>query len=261
MSGIEIGKTHKFNIFPVGGCVRDDFLGLRSKDVDFTAVGISDDVKAMEVGGAFKALHDALEEEGFTIFLEQAEFATIRAKFPEDTSSFHFPGIKTVDFVLARKEGPYSDGRRPDWVKVGTLEDDLRRRDFTINALAKRADGTVIDLFGGMEDLKNKNLRFVGEPQDRIREDALRIMRAVRFTVTKGFRMDDATRKAICSPTSIALLRMISEERRAAELDSMFAFSTMTALDVIGGLPRPLVDSMFSGRVRLNATLKKEKRR
>lgn len=260
MSGIEIGKTNKFNIFPVGGCVRDDLLGLRSKDVDFSAIGLGD-IQNLEVADAFVALHNALEEEGFQIFLEQPEYATIRAKFPEDSSSFHFPGIKTVDFVLARREGPYSDGRRPDWVTVGSLEDDLRRRDFTVNALAKRADGTLIDLFGGQEDLKHRNLRFVGEPMERITEDALRIMRAIRFTVTKGFRLDPETKKAITSPKAIALLRDISEERRAAELDMMFKYSTMTSLDVLGNLPRPLVDSMFSGRVRLEATLKKETRR
>lgn len=260
MTGIEIGQTNKFSIFPVGGCVRDDLLGIRSKDVDFSAVG-NGDVKNLEVAEAFDALHTSLEEEGFKIFLSQPEFATIRAKFPNDTSSFHFPGIKTVDFVLARKEGPYSDGRRPDWVSVGTLEDDLKRRDFTVNALAKRADGTLIDLFGGEKDLADRILRFVGEPMERITEDALRIMRAIRFSVTKGFRMDPETKKAICSPTAIALLREISEERRAAELDMMFKFSTMTSLDVLSNLPRPLVDSMFAGRVRLGATLKKEARR
>lgn len=260
MSGIEIGQTNKFNIYPVGGCVRDDILGLRSKDVDFTAVGLGP-VKDLEVEEAFQALHGALEEEGFTIFLVSPEYATIRAMFPADTSSFHFPGIKTADFVLARKEGPYSDGRRPDWVAVGTLEDDLSRRDFTVNALARRADGQLIDLFGGEEDLKNGILKFVGNPRERITEDALRVMRAVRFTVTKGFRMDEETKKAIISPVSVSLLRKISEERRAAELDAMFKYSTMSALDVLGNLPRPLVDSMFSGRVRLSASLKKGSKR
>ena len=161
-------------VYEVGGCVRDSLLGIPSKDVDFVCVAAS-----------YAAMRTWMVGQGFKLWLEKPEFVTIRASVPQN----HPLRARTrdADFVLARRDAPSSDGRRPDWVEAGTLADDLARRDFTVNALARGEDGVIIDLFGGRDDLAAKTLRFVGEPMARIREDGLRVLRGFRFMVTKGY--------------------------------------------------------------------------
>lgn len=242
--------TPTVNIYDVGGFVRDHLLDIPSKDRDCTVVI----EPAMEIGEAFDFLTEWLTEQGYVIFVSTPEHATIRAHQPER-------GTLPADFVLARTEGPYSDGRRPDWVRTGTLADDLARRDFTVNAMARPVGGTrddIIDHHGGMADLFTMSLRFVGDPEERIREDALRVMRAIRFAVTKGFHVLHATRNAIERPWVPDLLARVSEERREAELRAMFAHaSTTKVLQMLAALPLPLQEAMFSGRVRLTSTLRK----
>src|SRR5258708_6300213 len=107
-----------------------------------------------------------LYERGFHIFEERPEHVTLRARFPKSTGRHD-----GCDFVLCRKDGPSSDGRHPDFVEVGVLADDLARRDFSVNALAREINlatfeptGNIVDLFEGRSDLALKRLRFVGEP-------------------------------------------------------------------------------------------------
>lgn len=237
-------------IFDVGGMLRDEFLGLRSKDRDCAVV--IEGGAGMSIERGFAIMRDHLEGEGFKIFLETPEHLTVRAVSP-------VKGDLAADFVLARKDGPSSDGRHPDFVEVGTLADDLDRRDFTVNALAREVGTTtIIDRHDGLSDLATKTLRFVGEPADRIREDALRVMRALRFAVTKGFTFAPETEAALHAPEVPEMLARISEERREGELRTMFAkASTPEVLDLIGSLPTALRDAMFTGRVRLTSTLKK----
>ncbi len=238
-------------LYKVGGCIRDELLGLKSKDIDFS---VELDDKSLSIEDGFAAMREHLVKDGFKIFVESPEYVTIRAKFPLGS-----PEEGTdADFVLCRKEGPYTDGRRPDWVAIGSLEDDLQRRDLTVNAMAKPlGSDEVIDLFGGKQDLEDRLIRFVGDPRQRITEDALRVMRAFRFCITKGFRLEAETKKAIRSTLSANLLKDISEERRAEELDKMFKTDTLRTLDLLATLPRPLVEAMFAGRVRLTPTLKR----
>lgn len=240
----------EIRIFDVGGFIRDELLGKFSKDRDCAVVIDGADDLPVEEG--FALMRDHLVGQGFTIFVETPEHATIRANPPVKGD---LPG----DFVLARREGPYSDGRRPDFVEIGTLADDLDRRDFTVNALAREI-GTdeIIDRHNGLRDLESGILRFVGDPQARIREDALRVMRAVRFSVTKGFTFAPMTTEALAGPEVPELLAAISEERREQELKTMFSNApTPVVLDVLDSLPTDLRDAMFSGRVRLTSTLKK----
>lgn len=239
-------------LYKVGGCIRDELLGLKSKDIDFSVDLSDEDVPGVVEG--FMFMRDYMNDNGYTIFDEQPGFVTIRAKFPKDS-----PESGTdADFVLCRKDGPYSDGRRPDWVDLGTIEDDLARRDFTVNAMAQPlGSDEIIDLFGGKQDLEDRLIRFVGDPRQRIVEDALRVMRAFRFCVTKKFRLEAETKAALRSIASANLLKEISEERRAAELDKMFKTDTVGTLDLLATLPRPLVEAMFAGRVRLTPTLKR----
>lgn len=240
----------KFRIFDVGGFIRDELLGIHSKDRDCSVV--IEGAGNLTVDEGFALLRDHLVAEGFEIFVETPEHATIRANPP-------VKGELPADFVLARRDGPSSDGRRPDWVEVGSLADDLDRRDFTVNALAREV-GTdaIIDRHNGVDDLDARVLRFVGDPEDRIREDALRVMRALRFSVTKGFTFAPETWDAICDDSVPELLSRISEERRESELKTMFSNAeTPVVLDLLGSLPVALRDSIFEGRVRLTPTLKK----
>lgn len=239
-------------ILLVGGAVRDELLGRGSKDLDF-CVEIPEMIgQPVEVG--FEAMREAIERDGFTVFTESPEHVTLRAKFPKGHVNEHMVG----DFVLCREDGPSSDGRRPDWVRVADLAADLDRRDFTINALAKDEDGNIIDRHNGLADLEAGVLRFVGKPEDRIREDALRVMRAIRFSVTKGFVFAFETAEAICGSQVPELLAAISEERREQELKTMFGNApTPQVLAVLASLPPALQEAMFSGRVRLTSTLKK----
>ncbi len=237
-------------IFEVGGFVRDAILGVKSKDRDCSVV-IENPPADMTVDQGFEFMRDHLTRQGFKIFVETPEHGTIRALPPTR-------GEIPADFVLARTEGPYSDGRRPDWVEIGTLDQDLLRRDFTVNALARESDGDIIDIVGGLRDLELMRLRFVGDPHKRIVEDALRIMRGIRFQVTRGFCWEPESLNALHHPDVPALLAGISEERREQELRIMFdRTSSTTVLRTLNNLPAPLVDAMFTGRVRLTSTLRK----
>lgn len=242
-------------MYLVGGIVRDMLMGLKPHDHDFTVV-----LPSLDILGAydpFAEMRRNLESRGVEIFVETPEFLTIRGRFSRD--DVEYPGV-AADFVLARKDSLTSDGRRPDYVEPGTLLDDLSRRDFTVNAMAMKHLGDscheVIDPFGGQLDLNSMTLRFVGDPMTRIREDALRVMRAYRFCVTKGFTLDYIAREAIMSKEVPELLAKISEDRRAEELSKMFRFDTLASLDILRSVPEKLRNAMFAGRVRLDSTLK-----
>lgn len=239
-------------MYLVGGIVRDMILGLKPHDHDFTVV------MSPETKNPFNKMKVELVLRGVEIFVETPEFLTIRGRFAKNDPEY--PGI-AGDFVLARKDSLTSDGRRPDFVEPGTLEDDLARRDFTVNAMAMASNGGYIDLFGGKEDLVNRTLRFVGDPMTRIREDALRVMRAYRFCVTKGFTLDYTTYEAIENNMReiCDLLKKVSEERRADELSKMFRYDTLASLDVLHKVDERLRAAMFAGRVRLEASLKASK--
>ena len=239
-----------FQFAEVGGAVRDKFLGVNSKDVDFVAVPTQ---KFDTADDAFNALVAHLKETGFKVFLETPEFFTVRAQVPDGHSLKERTNV--ADFVLARKDGPSSDGRRPDFVLPGTLMDDLQRRDFTVNAMAMM-DDELIDPFGGREDLKNNLLRFVGNPNDRIAEDGLRVMRALRFHITKGFDVDTETWDAVNSEFAAEMLMKVSTERIREELEKMFLFNTIQSMETLSDVRRSLKRAIFRDGLRLMPTLK-----
>lgn len=240
-----------FQFYEVGGCVRDAHLGVDSKDVDFSVVAPPGEFS--DAASAFQSLGEYLAAEGFQIFESRPEFLTIRAQVPRG----HALALRTkvADFVLARKDGPYSDGRRPDYVLPGTLEDDLSRRDFTVNALALSVDWRLIDLFGGLQDLKDRKLRFVGDRYQRIDEDGLRVMRALRFQITKGFVMTADTEMAVFSARAAKSLSRVAVERIREELVKMFRADTLASLKLLHEAPTHLVEAIFRDGLRLDATL------
>lgn len=213
-------------IFKVGGCVRDRLLGLESKDIDFTFV--LDDERTVEEG--FGIMTDWLTDNGFTIFLSTPECFTIRAKFPKG----HVNDGMVADFVLARKEVGYEEGTRRPILEIGTLEDDLIRRDFTVNALAEAEDGTIIDLFGGQEHLKEMLLVTPTNPVVTFMEDPLRVLRAFRFTITKGFKMREDIELAITHPAVWTKMQeVVSAQRIREELHKCFKADTMMSLQML----------------------------
>jgi tRNA nucleotidyltransferase/poly(A) polymerase len=229
--------------FEVGGCVRDELLGVPTKDIDFAVEADS-----------FEAMKGELENRGFTIFLETPEFLTIRARFPKGDILFD---RMTADFVLCRKDSPGSDGRRPDFVEVGTIFDDLARRDFTVNAMAKELGFTqLLDPHKGQSDLANRTLRFVGNPADRINEDFLRVLRAFRFVITKGFTLAPETEDAIMDPAIAPRLAAVSVERRREELRKAFMHDTLGSLELLMRFPEVTRDAIFEDGLRLAPTLK-----
>jgi len=237
--------------YEVGGCVRDALCGILCNDVDLLLVGaesfhdgIAHAVKLglVPINGTFKP-----------------EFATFKASVPKGHELRK--RCKSVDFVLARKDGFHSDGRRPDSTKPGTLEDDLRRRDFTVNALARNLEtGEIVDLFGGRKDLEDKILRFVGTPETRIREDGLRVLRALRFAVTKGLTFHEDTAAALETSHAFAMLRKVSVERIREETEKMFRHDMHAAWEMIDSFPG-MRRTIFRNGLRLSATLKKAKGR
>jgi len=230
-------------VHEVGGCVRDGLLGLRAKDIDFTVVAES-----------FEAMREGLLEQGFTIHTENPEFFTIRCGVP--VGHILRGRAKDADFVWARREGPSSDGRHRDWVEPGTLMDDLERTDFTVNAMARTPEGELIDPFNGETDLANHVLRFVGDPMDRIHEDGLRVMRALRFTITKRLHPTAKTWSALLSTEAAEMLALVSVERVRDELEKMLAFDTPAAMNLMADMPEGHINAIFRGSLRLSATMR-----
>ena len=188
-----------FEAYIVGGCVRDFLIGAEPKDWDVTT-----NAKPEEIQKVFPDSFYANEFLTVTVRVGNEKEAAPSAK--------GFGGPKEVEITTYRFEAQYSDKRHPDQVKYATkLEDDLSRRDFTINALAMGLDKEVIDLFEGQKDLENKIIRTVGNPEERFNEDALRMLRAVRFATTLGFDIEEKTKEAI-KKNSI-WLEAISKER------------------------------------------------
>ncbi len=237
-------------MFQVGGFVRDELLGVKSKDIDFSVVLDTDEHQRFNHVDPFKYMVRVLENEGFEIFLEKPEFLTVTARFPKSAGK-----AVTADFVLARKESGYTDGRRPDKVEPGTLLDDLSRRDFRMNAIAKDSDGTLIDPFNGVGDIEARIIRAVGDPMERLTEDALRAVRALRFSVTKGFIIDVQLTNALHSTDVAIMLERISDERIQQELSKMFRYNTTASIRLLNAFPK-LTSAIFSGSVSLDATMK-----
>ncbi len=177
--------------YAVGGCVRDSILGKEPADWDITTSASPEDVKAL-----------------FT--------HTIDTGIAHGTVTI-MCGKCGYEVTTYRIDGEYKDGRHPESVAfTNLLSEDLRRRDFTINAMAYNQTEGLVDLFGGMQDLQDGVIRCVGEATERFSEDALRMLRAVRFAAQLGFSIEKATYDAIC--TLAPTIARVSMERIMVEL-------------------------------------------
>ncbi len=216
-----------FTFYEVGGKVRDEILGLQSKDVDYTVVPsgslLEEYTEAQEM---FEILVTYLKVNKFEIFLITPDCFTIRAMFPKD---HRYSGV--ADFVMARKEIGYIPGTRTPIVKPGTLYDDLERRDFTLNALAKDEDGTIIDYFNGLDHLRFKILITPLDANVTFNDDPLRLLRALRFSITKDFRMCDDIWNELNNFDYDEKMSVVSTERIREELFKCFKHDTLKTLD------------------------------
>lgn len=212
-----------YKLYEVGGKVRDELLGLQSKDIDYTVV-LSDTSITPQEG--FKWFCNTIESEGFQIFVKTPEMFTVRAKFPKNHKH-----SGDADFVLARKEVGYIPGTRRPILELGSLEDDLIRRDFTLNAIAKDEDGNFIDPFSGREALDRRMLITPTDPEVTMLDDPLRLLRAMRFVITKGFEFEYSLWMSFKNPKVLRKLgQVVSQERIREELTKMFKHDTLKTL-------------------------------
>lgn len=196
-----------FEAYVVGGSVRDILLEKIPKDWDVTT-----NAKPEEIQKIFPA----------SFYNNKFGTVTVINKDAEDES------LKNIEITTYRVDAEYSDKRHPDEIKfTPKLEEDLKRRDFTINAIAlktkneklKTKNYGIVDLFGGREDLENKIIRAVGNPDERFNEDALRMLRAVRFSAQLGFEIEKKTLIAI--KKNCELLKFVSQERIRDEFEKI----------------------------------------
>ena len=165
-------KENGFTIFEVGGSVRDSLLGKEVFDFDFAT-----DATPLEMKKFLPDINDTFSKYGCIKY--KGEFGR-------------------AEITTFRKEEKYDDFRHPGVINfVKSLEEDSLRRDFTINAIYRDFEGKIYDPTGGLEDLKNKVIRFIGDPETRIKEDPLRILRAKRFATKLGFQIEPKSQKAI----------------------------------------------------------------
>ena len=184
-------QLHGYEAFAVGGCVRDSILARRPEDWDITTSAKPEEIKKL----FRKTVDTGIEHGTVTVLL----------------------GKDSFEVTTYRIDGAYEDSRHPKEVKfTNRLEEDLRRRDFTINAMAYNDEVRLVDVFGGMQDLNHHRIRCVGDPEERFSEDALRILRAVRFSAQLNFPIEPNTARAVKkrAPT----LKKISAERIRTEL-------------------------------------------
>lgn len=191
---INILEKNGFEAYAVGGCVRDAILSREPNDWDITTSALPKEVK-----GIFnKTIDTGIKHGTITVMIEK----------------------KGYEVTTYRIDGEYEDGRHPKSVEfTSNLVEDLKRRDFTINAMAYSDRGGLVDSFDGIRDLERKLIKCVGNPEDRFNEDALRILRAVRFSAALGFDIEEETKKAIIKLAGN--LEKISKERIQAELEKL----------------------------------------
>lgn len=213
-----------FEAYVVGGCVRDSLLSKVPKDWDITTNANTDQI--MQVFEGFDIIPTGVEHGTITIMIEHEGF----------------------EVTTYRIDGEYTDGRHPDSVVfTNSLKEDLSRRDFTINAMAYNENEGIIDFFGGQEDIKNKVIKCVGKAEDRFEEDALRVMRALRFASVLGFKIESNTSNALFEKSKN--LDKVSKERINVELVKMLngngVLHILLAYREILGVIIPELVSMF----------------
>lgn len=200
---IESLQKQGYEAYAVGGCVRDSILGREPEDWDITTSALPQEVKKV-----FRKTVDTGIEHG-----------TVTVLLPKKNGDIR-PALCGYEVTTYRIDGDYEDGRHPQSVSfTRSLTEDLRRRDFTINAMVYSEEAGLVDEFDGLSDLENGIIRCVGDPDARFDEDALRILRALRFAAQLDFKIDGRTEQAICR--HVENLGKVSKERIQTELSKL----------------------------------------
>lgn len=252
-----------YKLYEVGGCIRDRLLGLESKDIDYSfefSEKTRDNLKNVSSYLHYVVMNNILKEEGFEIFLETPDCFTTRARFPKG----HKHEKLTADFVMCRKETyPHSDSRKPE-VEVGTLFDDLQRRDFTVNAIAEDEDGNLIDPFNGIQDIQDKILRCPIDAQTSFNDDPLRMLRALRFSITKGFGIPRDITDVITEDTRMwsKFSEVVSQERIREEVYKMMKHDSIGTIRLLSSFDDksslPILEKIFAEGMWLKPTTEKK---
>ena len=202
---VERLRKHGHASYLIGGCVRDELLGRTAKDYDVVTSALPESVEAI-FSGTTKAIG--------------AKFGVIQVRWAPECP-FRYPkDVVDTEVATFRSDGAYSDNRRPDDVKFSTsLEEDVQRRDFTMNGIAASPYGPITDLVGGLQDIADRLIRCIGVPEERFKEDALRMLRAIRFAAQLDFRIESSTWQALRDQAG--LVASISHERVRDELVKM----------------------------------------
>ena len=193
---LDMLESAGFEAYIVGGCVRDSLMGIQPHDYDITTSALPEETERVFSG--MKLIETGLKHGTVTVLSEG----------------------EPVEITTYRVDGEYHDSRRPDSVTfTRSLREDIARRDFTMNGIAYSPKRGLFDEFGGAEDIRRGVIRCIGEPERRFHEDALRILRGMRFLASLGFRVEEGTAAAMLD--SRGLLRNISAERVFTELSGL----------------------------------------
>lgn len=246
-------ESHGQRAYPVGGCVRDTLMGIPPHDWDMAVTTAPEDTVEICRAAGYRTIPTGLRHGTVSVLVPHSGVPADRVG-----------AYDLVECTTCRTEGGYSDGRHPDAVSfTGRIEDDLARRDFTVNAMALTKEGeglAVLDLFGGREDLQNRVIRAVGDPDTRFTEDALRLLRAIRFAVKLDFSIEATTYAAAVRQGSG--LSRISRERISEEFQRILISSApqrgITLLTNMGFMPYVLPAGISSVGVEGVALLPRE---
>jgi tRNA nucleotidyltransferase/poly(A) polymerase len=221
----------------VGGYVRDELLGIESKDRDI-----------MVDLPSFEALERWAEGHLHKIYERKPEMLILRGSGPEGP----------VDYNLPRSESAYSNNRSPDSTKVGSFKEDMERRDFTCNAIARNIETReIIDLHGGVEDLKHRRLRAVGNAYERLEEDHLRIVRGIRLCITKNLVPFGQIEEILLEGSYASKLSTLPVERLHGEIHKATSFSTASTLAFLAKIHPLYTEVIFDRGLWLTPTTAK----
>ena len=199
LKALDMITARGYEAYVVGGCVRDLLMGIPPHDYDICTSALPEETKACFCGE--RVIETGIQHGTVTVLMNG----------------------EMLEITTFRTEGDYLDGRHPSSVSfTRSIENDLMRRDFTVNAMAYHPEKGLVDLYGGREDLQDKRLRCVGDAPERLTEDALRILRAMRFSAQLSFAVEESTAQAMHDLKD--RLSLISRERIAQELLRMIAF-------------------------------------
>jgi len=199
-------------IYAVGGMIRDQLLGINIHDRDYVVTANS-----------YEEMKEIVKSIGGDIRKEDPEYLTLKAVVNH----------RGVDFAVARREGSYADGRRPTNVVIGSILEDLARRDFTMNAIAMNIKtGEILDPYNGQQDISEGIIRCVRDARNRITEDYLRLLRAARFSVTKNMWIHDDINDLFYDDEVVQMITpTVKIERIRDEVFSMFRHNTWASLE------------------------------